>query len=95
MPLIDERKRDQEMSFAPSSYDETAINSPTGQGEVSGTIKDVVRLAGVSVATVSRVSYGAGNVSGLTRDSVLDAISSLKYSPSVHATICDERRAVV
>jgi hypothetical protein len=51
----------------------------------SSTLKDVARLAGVSTATVSRVTNGAGNVSHQTRTKVLSAISRLKYWPNLHA----------
>jgi hypothetical protein len=35
---------------------------------MSSTVKDAARLAGVSTATVSRITNGIGNVSGKTRD---------------------------
>ena len=69
----------------PSSCDEMMINAITGLNVVSCTIKDVARLAGVSIATVSRVANGGGNVSGKTRTKVLTAISRLQYCPDPHA----------
>jgi transcriptional regulator with XRE-family HTH domain len=51
----------------------------------SCTVKDVARLAGVSIATVSRVVHGADEVSSETRAKVLDAISRLQYCPNTHA----------
>jgi LacI family transcriptional regulator len=49
------------------------------------TIKDVARLAGVSVATVSRVCSGGRQVSGSTRRAVETAIQDLGYVPNVAA----------
>jgi DNA-binding LacI/PurR family transcriptional regulator len=49
------------------------------------TVKDVAQLAGVSVATVSRVVNGATNVSLPTKDKVLTAISRLQYCPNTSA----------
>jgi transcriptional regulator with XRE-family HTH domain len=49
------------------------------------TIKDVARLAGVSIATVSRVTSGSGKVSGKTKTKVLEAASALKYFPNAYA----------
>jgi len=49
------------------------------------TVKDIANLAGVSVATVSRVTNGASNVSPETRERVLAAISRLQYSPNAYA----------
>lgn len=49
------------------------------------TVNDVARLAGVSVATVSRVINGADNVSSDRRAKVLDAVSQLQYCPNVYA----------
>src|SRR5262249_45993687 len=46
------------------------------------TIADVAALAGVGVATVSRVLNGHANVRAVTRTKVLDAIEALNYRPS-------------
>jgi LacI family transcriptional regulator len=54
-------------------------------GAVPSTVKDVAKLAGVSTATVSRVTNGAGVVSDHARRKVLEAISRLQYSPNSHA----------
>ena len=46
------------------------------------TIQDVVRLSGVSVATVSRVLNNSPNVLPATREKVLAAIRELDYHPN-------------
>ena len=46
------------------------------------TIQDVVRLSGVSVATVSRVMHNSPNVLPATREKVLAAIRELDYHPN-------------
>jgi len=48
-------------------------------------IEDVARLAGVSIATVSRVINKAPTVKERNRIKVLDAIKELKFQPSVFA----------
>lgn len=49
------------------------------------TIKDVARLAGVSVATVSRVLNNKGYVNTDTKQKVDEAIAKLQYRPNVVA----------
>jgi LacI family transcriptional regulator len=49
------------------------------------TIKDVAILAGVSTATVSRVTNGSNAVAGKTAARVLEAVSKLEYCPHVVA----------
>ncbi|MCL4871802.1 MAG: LacI family transcriptional regulator [Anaerolineae bacterium] len=51
----------------------------------SSTIRDVAKLAGVGVGTVSRVLNDSPDVSELTRRKVLAAIAELDFSPSVIA----------
>ncbi|MDD5603684.1 MAG: LacI family DNA-binding transcriptional regulator [Eubacteriales bacterium] len=48
-------------------------------------IKDVARLAGVSVASVSKVLNNAGSVSNKTREKIESAIKELDYIPSTIA----------
>ncbi|MBP6901586.1 MAG: LacI family DNA-binding transcriptional regulator [Burkholderiaceae bacterium] len=49
---------------------------------MAATIKDVARIAGVSVATVSRAMNGHANVLPLTRERILDAAKQLRFTPS-------------
>ena len=49
-------------------------------------VKDVATVAGVSTATVSRVTNDLGNVSEVTRRRVLAAISRLGYRPNLFAS---------
>lgn len=52
---------------------------------MSTSIKEVARLAGVSVATVSHVMNGTRYVSDATREKVLAAVEELQYSPNILA----------
>lgn len=45
------------------------------------TIRDIATVAGVSPATVSLVLNGKGDISGVTRARVLEAVASLNYVP--------------
>ncbi|MCM3568964.1 LacI family DNA-binding transcriptional regulator [Neobacillus mesonae] len=49
---------------------------------MSATIRDVAKLAGVSVASVSRVLNSKGYISTETKDKVEEAIKLLKYEPN-------------
>ena len=51
----------------------------------SMTIKDVAREAGVSVASVSRVMNGHGNVLPETKARILEVVARLRYTPHVGA----------
>ena len=48
-------------------------------------IKDVAKLAGVSVATVSRVINDKGKVKEKTRDAIEQAMIQLSYHPNAMA----------
>ncbi len=52
------------------------------------TIKDVARLAGVSVATVSRVINNSPKASDASRRAVQDAMENLNYHPNANARPC-------
>jgi len=66
----------------PTSYEglQSARTQP-GNPHTPGTptVRDVARIAGVSIATVSRVVNGNPHVRDTTRDAVLHAIASLGY----------------
>lgn len=53
------------------------------------TIRDIAGAAGVSAATVSLVLNGKGEISGMTRARVLEAVSRLNYVPRVSKTGSD------
>jgi len=58
-----------------------------------GTIREVAKLSGVSVATVSRVFNGYTDVSPATRQRVLDTARELDYTPSAAARTLVKRRS--
>ena len=58
----------------------------------NSTIRDVARHAGVSRQTVSRVINNKGEISGTTRQRVLEAIEELNYRPSRIAQSLTTRR---
>jgi len=58
-------------------------------------IADVAALAGVGVATVSRVMNGSAQVRPATRDRVLEAIRTLNYRPSSVARSLSLQRTMV
>ena len=57
------------------------------------TIKDVARLAGVSIGTVDRVVHNRGKVSAHNQQAVQSAIDSLGYRPSRIASALVKRRS--
>lgn len=59
---------------------------------MQATIRDVAKLAGVSIATVSRVMRGHEHVREGTRDRVTAAIAELEFSPSRLGRSLAERR---
>lgn len=56
------------------------------------TIRDVARVSGFSVATVSRVLNGSGPVADATRRRVREVAASLRFSPNVAARSLSTRR---
>ncbi len=58
---------------------------------MASTIKDVARLARVSISTVSRVANNASNVSPPIRKKVLRAIKALNYTPNIVARSLEAR----
>ena len=49
------------------------------------TIYDVAKMAGVSIATVSRVLNGSANVRDRTQRKVLEAVNTLGFVPKADA----------
>lgn len=68
--------------------------APTSDNKMvtPATIKDVARVAGVSVATVSRALNGAENVLPHTRQRIVEVARELRYSPSGAARSLITRR---
>ncbi len=58
-----------------------------------GSIRDVARESGLSIATVSRVMNGGTNVSADTRRRVLDACERVDYVPNSAARTLSTRRS--
>jgi LacI family transcriptional regulator len=59
----------------------------------TSTIREVAKLSGVSISTVSRVFNGYGDVSSATRERVLAMARSLDYAPSAAARTLVKRRS--
>ncbi len=59
---------------------------------MSATIRDVARVSGVSVATVSRVLNDKGPVREETRQRILEAAASLGYAPDAAARSLSTRK---
>lgn len=52
---------------------------------MGATIRDVAKLAGTSIATVSKVMNGSYSISQATKDRVLEAMQALNYHPNMRA----------
>jgi len=63
----------------------TPAPTPTVNTGQRSTIKDVAQAAGVSIATVSRVVNGEGQVKQSTREHVLAVIGALSFQPNMAA----------
>jgi LacI family transcriptional regulator len=61
------------------------IQNPNRENEGKTRIKDIARLAGVSIGTVDRVLHNRGEVSGKTRERIMRIIKDLNYSPDILA----------
>ncbi|HJQ49711.1 MAG TPA: LacI family DNA-binding transcriptional regulator [Gaiellaceae bacterium] len=59
----------------------------------TSTIREVAKLSGVSVSTVSRVFNGYGDVSAATKERVLETARSLDYAPSAAARTLVKQRS--
>lgn len=67
-------------------------NTVAGLSNAPCTIWEVAKLAGVSIATVSRVTSGHNNVSCKTAARVLAAVSQLQYLPNPGAAELARRK---
>jgi ABC-type transporter Mla MlaB component len=85
MPLKDEIQGELETDAVLCAWEERSTGTSNDTNLKSCTIKDVARMASVSVATVSRVVNGTTLVSAKTTHRVLSAISRLQYRPNAHA----------
>ncbi|NVI03928.1 LacI family DNA-binding transcriptional regulator [Paraburkholderia youngii] len=65
-----------------SSYDSSTAHTDIGRKTVASTMKDVARLAQVSLATVSAVLSGSTYVSPELTSRVKNAVAALGYSPN-------------
>jgi regulatory LacI family protein len=61
---------------------------------VATTVKDVAQMAGVSIATVSRVINETATVSSATRQRVLSAVSTLQFCPNENASALSRTRSI-
>ena len=52
---------------------------------MNATIKDIARLSGVGISTVSRVLNGSGSASKETKEKVMEAVRELNYVPNGNA----------
>lgn len=59
---------------------------------MNATIKDVARLAGVSISTVSNTLNGSKYVSPEKQSAVMEAIRTLGYVPNINARLLKSRR---
>lgn len=64
-----------------------------GKTAKPGTIRDVAREAGLSIATVSRVINGLGKVRPATREKVMEACEKLDYVPNPAARLLSTKRS--
>ncbi len=58
-----------------------------GESERKVTIKDVARMAEVSIGTVDRVLHNRGEVSEKSKQRILDIIKEIGYKPNIYASM--------
>ena len=91
MSLWGERQPDWELGLS-LRVGKDEGNALAGLRKVPCTIWDVARLAGVSIATVSRVTSGSDGVCCKTAAKVLAAVSQLQYRPNAAAAELGRRK---
>ena len=57
-------------------------------------IKDIARLAGVSIGTVDRVLHERGEVAEKTREKVKQILKETNYSPNVMAQVFEIQETI-
>lgn len=57
------------------------------KGEKRITIKDIARIAGVSMGTVDRVIHNRGDVSPRNRQRIMEVIEEIGYKPNIYASM--------
>ncbi len=65
-----------------------------GDSQPTVTVKDIARIAGVSIGTVDRAIHNRGRVSAETRDRILRAIADTGYSPNILASRLSRARTI-
>lgn len=58
-----------------------------GENQKRATVKDVARIAGVSIGTVDRVLHDRGEVSQKSKERVLKVIEEIGYKPNIYASM--------
>jgi LacI family transcriptional regulator len=83
IPVDGKRLQGWESDRYPAVVSTTGASDPTSDGVQHSSLREVAQLAGVSVATASRVMSGSSHpVSELTRQRVLSAADRLAFEPN-------------